>query len=134
MVKFVKKSVSVLLILTLLFSVLAINSSAAEVEEDYGVMPCWTTIQSIKATLTISGINSTSHVVLYSQVSTSLKITVNLQKLKSGSYETLETWTETGTGKYLELNESRLINILSDYRIKVTCKAGTETNVSYAYP
>ncbi len=134
MSKFVEKSTSILLVLILLFSVLAINTSAAEAEEDYGVMPCWTTISRIDISFSISGINSTSLVILNSQVSTSLKITVNLQKLKSGTYQTIETWTETGTGKRLVLEESRLINILSDYRIKVTCKAGSETNTTYAYP
>ncbi len=134
MLKIVKKSVCILLMFTLLFSVLAVNTSAAEVEEDYGIMPCFTTINTIRKSFTISGINSTSYVLLTSQVSTSLKITVNLQKVKSGTYQTIETWTESGTGKRLELEETRLINALADYRIKVTCKAGTETNTSYAYP
>ncbi len=97
-------------------------------------MPCWTTIDMIITNFSISGVNSRSVVLLDSQVSTSLKITVNLQKLKSGTYETIETWTESGTGTHLELEETRLINVLCDYRIKVTCKAGSESNVSYAYP
>ncbi len=134
MLKIAKRSISAILVLALLFSLFSINCFAAEAEEDYGVMPCWTTIESILARFTISGINSTSYVKLTSGVSTSLKITVNLQKLKSGTYETIETWTETGTGKTLILDESRLINILSDYRIKVTCKAGSETDVQYRYP
>ncbi len=134
MSKFVEKSVSVLLALVLLFSVLAINTSAAEVDEDYGVMPCWTTISRITTSFSISRINSTSTVILYSQVSTSLKITINLQKVKSGTYQTIETWTKSGTGVRLVLEETRLINVLSDYRIKVTCKAGSETNTTYAYP
>ncbi len=134
MSNFVKKSVSIALILTMLFSVFTINSFGAEVEEDYGVMPCWSTIDSVITSFTISGINSTSSVALTSQVSTSLSIKVELQKLKSGTYETIETWTESGTGIYISLEETRLINIFSDYRIKVTCKAGSETHVTYDYP
>ncbi len=130
----VKRSISLILVLVTLFSLCAINSSAAQVDEDYGVMPCWTTINRISKSFTISGINSKTIVTLTSKVSTSLKITVNLQKVKSGTYQTIETWTKSGTGVSLTLTESRLINVLCDYRIKITCKAGTETHVSYDYP
>ncbi len=134
MLKSVKKSMSLVLIISLIVSMIAFTASAKQIEEDYGVMPCWSTIKTITTDFSISGINSTSRVLLTSQVSTSLKITVNLQKLKSGTYETIETWTESGTGKALELEESRLINVFSDYRIKVTCKAGSETTTIYDYP
>lgn len=130
----VKKSVSILLILTMIFSVFALNSSATAIEEDYGVMPCFTTISSVATSFTISGINSTSAVVLTSKVSTSLYIKIEFQKEKSTGYETLETWTKSGSGTYLALEETRLINVLCDYRIKVTCTAGSETHVKYDYP
>lgn len=134
MSKLVKKSISVLLILTMLFSIFAISSSAATADADYGVMPCFTTISSVATSFTISGLNSTSSVALSSKVSTSLYIKVELQKEKSTGYETIETWTKSGTGYVLTLEETRLINILCDYRIKVTCTAGSETHVTYDYP
>lgn len=134
MVKTIKKSVSILLILTMLFSTFAITSSAAVVEDDYGVMPCFTTISSVSTAFSISGINSTSNVVLISKVSTSLYIKIELQKEKSSGYETIETWTKSGSGVTLTLEETRLINIFSDYRIKVTCTAGGETHTTYDYP
>ena len=134
MIKNIKKSVSILLILAMLFSSFAIISSAAMVEDDYGVMPCFTTIQSVTTSFTISGLNSTSSVVLASKVSTSLYIKIELQKEKSSGYETIETWTKSGTGTALGLEETRLINVFSDYRIKVTCKAGSETHTTYDYP
>ncbi len=134
LVKTIKKSVSILLIITMLFSSFAIMSSAAVVEDDYGVMPCFTTIQSVTTSFTISGLNSTSSVVLASKVSTSLYIKIELQKEKSSGYETIETWTKSGTGTSIILEETRLINIFSDYRIKVTCKAGSETHTTYDYP
>ncbi len=130
----VKKSVSILLILTIMFSVFAINSSAETTNEDYGVMPCFTTISSVATSFTISGLNSTSTVVLKAQCSTSLYIKIELQKEKSTGYETIETWTKSGTGTYLILEETRLINVFSDYRIKVTCTAGSETYTKYDYP
>ena len=130
----IKKSLSIALILTMLFSAFAFNSFAESVEDEYGVMPCFTTIDAVTTVFSISGINSTSSVMLSSKISTSLYIKIELQKEKSTGYETIETWTKSGTGRTLLLEETRLINILADYRIKVTCKAGSETFTTYDYP
>ena len=134
MVKTMKKMVSILLILTMLFSSFAIISSAAEVEEENVVMPRFTTISSVTTSFSISGLNSTSSVVLVAKTSTTLYIKIELQKEKSSGYETIETWTKSGTGVSLLLEETRLINVFSNYRIKVTCTAGGETHTKYDYP
>lgn len=134
LIKTMKKTVSILLILTMLFSSFAIMSSAAVVDDDYGVMPCFTTISSVTTSFVISGLNSTSTVGLSAKTSTSLSIKIELQKEKSSGYETIETWTKSGTGKSLALEETRLINVFSNYRIKVTCTAGSESHVTYDYP
>ena len=134
MTNLLKKSVSFVLILTMLFSVFAISASAVEVEEKNQIMPRWSTISTITTNFVINGLNSTSTVALTSQYSTSLYIKIELQKSKSSGYETLETWTKSGTGTSLVLEEDRLINIFSDYRIKVTCTAGNETQIVYDYP
>lgn len=133
MVKTMKKTVSILLVLTVLLSIFAIYSSAAVVDDGYDVMPCFTTISSVATGFSISGLNSTSTVLLTAKTSTSLYIKIELQKEKSTGYETIETWTKSGTGKTLALEETRLINIFSNYRIKVTCTAGGETHVTYDY-
>ena len=130
----VKKSFSFILILTMVFSIFAISSSATTNEEENTIMPRWSVINSVATGFTISGLNSTSSVVLSAKYSTSLSIKIELQKEKSTGYETIETWTKSGTGTYLVLEETRLINILADYRIKVTCTAGGETHVTYDYP
>ncbi len=130
----VKKSLSIVLILTMLFSVFAINSSAETIEEENTIMPRWSVLQTVATSFTISGLVATSSVVLSAKSSTSLYIKIELQKEKSTGYETIETWTKSGTGTYLMLEEERLINILADYRIKVTCTAGGETHVKYDYP
>lgn len=130
---FVKKGISIILILTMMFSAFAINSSA-ETTEESTVMPRFTTISTVATSFTISGLNSTSCVTLSAKYSTSLYIKIEFQKEKSTGYETLETWTKSGTGTYLLLEETRLINIFCDYRIKVTCTAGSETHVTYDYP
>lgn len=134
LIKTMKKTVSILLILTMLFSSFAIMSSAAVVDDDYDVMPCFTTISSVTTSFVISGLNSTSTVALTSKVSTNLSIKIELQKEKSSGYETIETWTKSGTGVSLLLEETRLINVFSNYRIKVTCTAGSESHVKYDYP
>jgi hypothetical protein len=97
-------------------------------------MPRWSTIKTISTAFKISGINSISSVILTAQRSTSLSIKIELQKEESTGYKTLETWTKSGTGTYLTLEESRLINVFADYRIKVTCTAGSETQIIYDYP
>lgn len=129
-----RKSFSILLVLAIMLSSFSIFASAETVEEEIVIMPRFSTIQSVKTSFTISGLNSTSFVSLSAQYSTSLYIKIELQKEKSTGYETIETWTKSGTGTYLSLEEDRLINILSDYRIKVTCTAGSETHVTYDYP
>ena len=134
MIRTMKKTVSILLILTMLFSSFSIMSFATESEEDYIVTPRFTTIGSVATSFTISGLNSTSSVVLRAKTSTSLYIKIELQKEKSSGYETIETWTKSGTGTSLGLEETRLINVFSNYRIKVTCTAGGETHTKYDYP
>ena len=130
----VKRSFSLVLAITMLFSIFAINSSATTVEDEIVVMPRFSVIQSVGTSFTISGLNSTSTVVLSAKYSTSLYIKIELQKEKSTGYETIETWTKSGTGTVLVLEEDRLINVFADYRIKVTCTAGGETHVTYDYP
>lgn len=130
----IKKSLSVVLILTMLFSVFAINSSAATVEEETPIMPRWSVINSVITGFTISGLNSTSTVILSAKYSTSLYIKIEFQKEESTGYKTLETWEKSGIGTILSLEETRLINIFADYRIKVTCTAGGETHVKFDYP
>ena len=129
----IKKSLSVVLIFTMLFSVFAINSSANTNEENT-IMPRFSTIDAVTTIFSISGLNSTSSVSLSAKYSTSLYIKIELQKEKSTGYETIETWEKSGTGTVLALEEDRLINIFSNYRIKVTCTAGSETHVKYDYP
>ena len=129
-----KKGLSFILIIIMLFSVLAINSSAESVEDEYAVMPCWSIISTVSTSFTISGINSTSTVLLTSQFKTDLYITIEFQKEESTGYKTLETWTKYAFDTQLLLEETRLVNIFADYRIKVTCVAGNEQHITFDYP
>lgn len=91
-------------------------------------------IRSSECSLTISGINSTSSASMVTNSSMSLKIKMELQKLKNGTYTTVATWSDSITGTVLSMSETRLINALSTYRLVVTFDAGNETIVRYAYP
>ena len=66
----IKKSLSVVLILTMLFSVFAINSSASLVEEEYPLMPYWSVIDGVGTSLSIcisssisAGVFASTHLV-----------------------------------------------------------------------
>ena len=132
---FIKKSLSIFLIIAMLFSALAINSFATENAEDENqIMPRWSIIDAVSTSFTISGINSTSSVLLTSKFTVNLFIQIELQKEKSTGYETIETWSAFGDGLALSLEKNRLINIFEDYRIKVTCIAGNEQHITYDYP
>ena len=84
--------------------------------------------------INIIGLSAECNASMGAQYSTSLSITMELQKLSSGSYSTIKTWTKSKTGTSLELEGSRLINVLSTYRLKTTFTAGNETVVVYSYP
>ncbi len=130
----IKKSISIVLVLTMLFSVFAINIFAENVEEENTIMPRWSVIDGVATSFTISGLTSTSSVSLSSKFDTTLYIKIELQKEKSSGYETIETWTKFGNGTYVSLEETRLINVFANYRIKVTCIAGNEQHIKYDYP
>lgn len=82
----------------------------------------------------ISGINAHCTAYLQTYKTSKLTIKMELQKKKSGTYETVKTWSASKTGTIVSIDEKRAINLLSDYRLKTTFTAGTETRVAYAYP
>ena len=125
--------IAMVLCLLLVFSTAAFAATSKDNGND-GQSPKYSVITSKSCSLTISGLNSTSEAELRTSSSVTLSITMELQKLKSGSYSTIETWTASKTGISLSMEESRLINIFATYRLKVTFTAGSETVTSYAYP
>ncbi len=134
MSKNAKKAISVLLIVTFLlsFGALCFASEPEEAENESGGSR-FTTISSANAQISKSGLTVTCNATLKAKYSTSLKITMVLQKNSSGSWSDVKTWTKTGSGTSLSAEESRVINILYTYRLKVTFKADSETYTTYAY-
>ena len=105
----------------------------ATVNYDNEVAPLYVNILSHRESIEISGIKAKCTAKLKSQNSVPLKIKMELQKEKSKTYETVETWTSSKTGTLLSVSESRNINVLCKYRLKVTFTAGKETEVVYKY-
>lgn len=101
---------------------------------EYEITPRYTTISYTTVYFEINGIKANCSASVAADKSTSLKIKMEIQKKSSGTYSTVETWTTSKTGTSLFLSESRLINVLYDYRLKVTFTAGTETATVYKYP
>lgn len=129
------QSIRVKQIFAILFSVLLVFSSciAANADTNDNLSTCYTEINSRDASLTISGIKATCKASLFAKKPTALKIKMELQKKKSDRYETVETWTKSGNGLKLDLQETRNINRFSKYRIKATFTAGSEKEVIYQY-
>jgi len=134
--KIFKKSMSILLCMTMMFSAFSVSfvSNAAVVDNSNEIMPLWTTIDTYGVGFDVSGLTATASVTLSSQVKTSLKIVVYLQKETSSGYETVETWTATKASGYtLGLEETATVNIFYNYRIKVVMTAGSETINVFRY-
>lgn len=126
------RTIAILMLFVSLFS--SMVTASAKTKDENVVSPQYTTISTNSTSIRISGIKATCTTSLTAQYSTSLKIKMELQKKKSGGYETVETWTSSKQGINIVMSESRNINILSDYRLKATFTAGSETTVVYDYP
>ena len=59
---------------------------------------------------------------------TKVKIKMELQKLSSGSYSTVETWEQTFNSISGSMEESKLTNPFSTYRLKATVTAYSGSN------
>lgn len=91
-------------------------------------------ISNITSSCVISGVTASCNASMFCKSSVSMTIKMELQKLQSGSYSTVKTWTESKTGTSLSVTKTKLINVLSTYRLKATFTAGSETVTAYAYP
>lgn len=124
------------LVLALLFLLQASPAVFAEDLEppaDDPIIEEYVNINAWTCNCYISGITLYGSASLMAKGSMSLNIKIEVQKLKSGSYSTIETWTASKTGYSLSLDNHRTINIFSTYRIKVTFTAGGESVIAYSY-
>lgn len=121
-----KRLLAILICAVMVFSCVQISALA--------VVPMrYTYVENKDCSFSISGANSTSKAKLVATKKMELSVTMELQKLKSGEYKTIETWSESKTATSIEMSEKRLINVLSTYRLKVTFEVGNETIVCFRY-
>lgn len=129
-----KKSFSALMALLMLISVFNISFNAVAETDDEEIPVRYSVISSNSYGIIISGLKATCTGRLTASYSTTVKIKLELQKKSSGTYSTIKTWSDSRTGTSLGLSGSKIINPLSDYRLKATFTAGSETVTRYDYP
>ncbi|MBR0510243.1 MAG: hypothetical protein IJJ85_09005 [Clostridia bacterium] len=129
-----KNIVSLLLVVITLFQFVAISFAAdVELPADDPIIEEYVNIDECSCYCNISGITLYGSASLTAKSSMYLQIIIEVQKLTSGEYKTIETWSDSKTGTSLSLSDDRLINVFSTYRIKVTFTAGSESTTLYSY-
>lgn len=129
--KIIKQFVLIVLSFLMVFGNVAVANATANYDNE--VAPLFVNISNHSEKFEISGIRAECKAKLHANNSVPLKIKMELQKEKSKGYETVETWTSSKTGTVLAMSESRNINVLCNYRLKITFTAGNETEVVYKY-
>ena len=129
--KSIKQFVLIVLSFLMVFGNVAVANATANYDNE--VAPLFVNISNHSEKFEISGIRAECKAKLHANNSVPLKIKMELQKEKSKGYETVETWTSSKKGTVLAMSESRNINVLCNYRLKITFTAGNETEVVYKY-
>lgn len=90
-------------------------------------------IRTIASSIYKSGV--TAHCVTTVEAKARYKITIRqiLQRKDGSSWITLDHWDTTTTGTYLRAENTRLINVLKDYRLVSRVTVGSETTTVYEY-
>lgn len=130
-VKISNTFVSILLSFLILIGMTSVAN--ASVNRNNELAPCYINIANKSESITISSIKATCAASMSTNRTMRLTIKMELQKKKSNGYETVKTWTSSKTGTTLSMSESRNINALCTYRLKVTYTAGNEQVVAYKY-
>lgn len=130
-VKISNTFVSILLSFLILIGMTSVAN--ASVNGNNELAPCYINIANKSESITISSIKATCAASMSTNRTMRLTIKMELQKKKSNGYETVKTWTSSKTGTRLSMSESRNINALCTYRLKVTYTAGNEQVVAYKY-
>lgn len=126
--------VSIILVITGINLGLTSFAETYDTPEEQIIINRYQVIADHTSGINIIGLTAKCNASMGAQYSTNLSITMELQKLSSGSYSTIKTWTASRTWTSLELEGSKTINILNTYRLKTTFTAGNETVVVFSYP
>lgn len=132
-----KKALCLLLSVVALFSSFSsvISAGAALPPQNDAAVPYYVNLIGVDARISISGATATCTASVKSVSSCSLYIKMELQKKKSdGNYETVEQWISGKTGTSASAAEKKVINIFSEYRLRATLMAGSDSQILYRYP
>lgn len=135
MKKSVLKIISVVLVVMTVFLTCCCAFASGTSDDAGDEIPVrYTNIGAAGLTFAISGVTAHCAATLTAKKSMSLQIVMTLQKKNSnGTWSNVKTWSKTGTGVGIDLTQTRVINVLSTYRLKGTFTAGGETTTIYRY-
>ncbi len=134
----VKKLLSIVLIIVVIlstFSFCFVSTAIGESDAESQIVPRFSTISSYSVTFNISGLTASINIRLNSSYTTNLKIIAKLQKETSSGYEVVETWTASKTSAVtVSLSETKIINPLNNYRLRIEFVADEENIVIFRDP
>lgn len=126
-----KKLLVMVVMLCVLVTGIPVCASAENIEDEESYLR-YVNISDASAVLTLSGNTATCTTILSSKSAKSLSITMKLQKYTGGSWENVATWTASdSSGTILTLKKSKSIST-GKYRVKSTCKCGSESITKYS--
>lgn len=140
--KFKKFAALILSVLMLLGCDKTIAYAGTPIENEPAIMqtyemsaqPYYVNISSITGDIYISGVkvylNTT---VVAKKANSSIAMTQYLERKDGSSYTIVDFWSDSCTGSILEMNNSRVCNVLKEYRLRAVVTVGTEKTTVYRY-
>lgn len=122
------------MILVALFSVSVVPGFAVELPGESEIMPCYDYTKSVYADLSISEsgtATATSKITGYPGTTTRVYITMYLERIKDGEWETVESWSDSAASYRLTLEENVNVSKGYTYRVRVSFYSYSGTNNEY---
>lgn len=129
-----KRLIAYLMILVALFSVSVVPGFAVELPGASEIMPCYDYTKSVYADLSISEsgtATATSKITGYPGTTTRVYITMYLERIKDGEWETVESWSDSAASYRLTLEENVNVSKGYTYRVRVSFYSYSGTNNEY---
>lgn len=129
-----KRLIAYLMILVALFSVSVVPGFAVELPGESEIMPCYDYTKSVYADLSISEsgtATATSKITGYPGTTTRVYITMYLERIKDGEWETVESWSDSAASYRLTLEENVNVSKGYTYRVRVSFYSYSGTNNEY---
>lgn len=110
------------------------NESVITQAQEVSAQPYYVNISSIAGNIYISGVKVYLNTTVVAKNSNSnIAITQYLERKDGSSYTIVDYWSDSCTGSVLEMNNSRLCNVLKEYRLRAVVTVGTEKTTIYRY-